>query len=66
MEKILITGCSSGFGKALLNDLSKKYFIICISRRKPSLKKKNIEFYKCDLSNTLSINKCIIRIKKKT
>ncbi len=65
MEKILITGCSSGFGKALLNDLSKKYFIICISRRKPSIKKKNIEFYKCDLSNILSLNKCLKKIKKK-
>ena len=65
MEKILITGCSSGFGKALLKDLSQKYFIICISRRKPSLRKKNIEFYNCDLSNSLSLNKCLIRIKKK-
>ena len=65
MEKILITGCSSGFGKALLKDLSKKYFIICISRRKPSIRKKNIEFYKCDLSSSLSLSLCISKIKKK-
>ena len=57
MEKILITGCSSGFGKALLKVLSENYFIICISRRKPSLIKKNIEFYKCDLSNSSSLKK---------
>ncbi len=65
MEKILITGCSSGFGKALLKDLSKKYFIICVSRRRPLIKKKNVEFYKCDLSSSFSLNKCIIKIKKK-
>jgi len=65
VEKILITGCSSGFGKALLKVLSKNYFIICISRRKPSLIKKNIEFYKCDLSNSSSLKKCLIKIKKK-
>lgn len=65
MEKILITGCSSGFGKALLKDLSKKYFVICVSRRTPSIKKKNIEYYKCDLSNSFSLNQCINKIKKK-
>ena len=65
MEKILITGCSSGFGKSLLKDLSKKYFVICVSRRRPSIKKKNIEFYKCDLSSSFSLNQCINKIKKK-
>ncbi len=65
MEKILITGCSSGFGKSLLKNLSAEYFIICISRRIPPIKKKNIEFYKCDLSNSFSLNKCLNKIKKK-
>lgn len=65
MKKILITGCSSGFGYALLKDLSLDYYVICISRRKPNFNKKNIEFYKCDLSNTKSLVKCLKKIKSK-
>ncbi len=48
-----------------MKDLSKKYFVICISRRTPFIKKKNIEFYKCDLSSSSSLTQCINRIKKK-
>jgi short-subunit dehydrogenase len=65
VEKILITGCSSGFGKALLKNLSKEYFIICISRRIPTIKKKIIEFYKFDISISFSLIKCLNKIKKK-
>ena len=44
-KHLLITGCSSGFGNALMKTLYKEYNIISLSRRKPkNLKLK--EFWK--------------------
>jgi 3-oxoacyl-[acyl-carrier protein] reductase len=65
MKKILITGTSSGFGKALLKNLFKEFYVICISRRNPNFKKKNIEFYKCDLSNSHALENCLKKIQKR-
>ena len=39
MKKILITGTSSGFGKSLLKNLSKDFFIIAVARRVKEIKK---------------------------
>ena len=70
MKKILITGASSGFGKSLVNELSKDYFVIAVSRRLKKMKnifskKKNIEFHKVDLSNKKDLLNFIRKIKKK-
>ena len=71
MQKIIISGASSGFGLELTKELSKKYYIICFSRRYNLLKKnfsrnKNVEYYRADLSNLESTNSFLIKLKKKT
>ena len=58
MKKILITGASSGFGKSLVNELSKDYFVIAVSRR---LKKMKNIFSKKKILNFI---KLIYQIKK--
>ena len=50
MQKIVISGASSGLGLELARKLSKKYYIICFARNLNKLKKKfssnkNVEFY---------------------
>ena len=70
MQKIIISGASSGFGLELTKELSKKYYIICFSRRYNLLKKnfsrnKNVEYYRADLSNLESTNSFLIKLKKK-
>ena len=70
MKKILITGASSGFGKSLVNELSKDYFVIAVARRLTKMKnifsnKKNIEFHKVDLANEKDLLKFIKKIQKK-
>jgi 3-oxoacyl-[acyl-carrier protein] reductase len=66
MKKILITGCSSGFGEAILKQLYNKYQIITLSRRMPnSVDKKYFDFYKTDLSNSNSLERNLKKIKKK-
>ena len=57
MKKILITGCSSGFGEAILKQLYKEYQIITLSRRVPNiLDKRYFDFYRTDLANSNSLN----------
>ena len=70
MQKVLISGASSGLGLELAKKLAKKYYIICYSRKKELLKKNfsknnNIEFHKVDLSNLTSLEKFIKKIFKK-
>ena len=66
MKKILITGCSSGFGEAILKQFYKKYQIITLSRRIPNVvDKKYFDFYKTDLSNSISLEYNLKKIKKK-
>ena len=40
MKKILITGVSSGLGEAIVNSLSKEFYIIGVARRMNMMKKK--------------------------
>ena len=40
MQKIVISGASSGLGLELAKRLSKKYYIICFARNLNKLKKK--------------------------
>jgi len=50
-KNILITGCSSGLGLALVNYYLKKgYIVYGISRRKPNIENKNFLFKEFDLS----------------
>ena len=70
MKKILITGGSSGFGKSLVKELSKDYFVIAVARRVKKMKnifsnKKNIEFHKVDLTNQKELLNFINKLKKK-
>ncbi len=70
MKKILITGASSGFGKSLVKELSKDYFVIAVARRLKKMQnmftnKKNIEFHKVDLANEKNLLKFINKVKKK-
>lgn len=56
MKNILITGASSGVGKALAIHLSEKYHVIALARRKNVMEKnfkdhKNISFYEVDVAN---------------
>ena len=64
MKTIIITGASNGIGKALAKSLRKKYHVINIDIVEKKLK--NVEFYKCDLSNKKKLLKTINKIKSKT
>tara|TARA_B100002051_G_C16741605_1_gene644653 strand:+ start:175 stop:909 length:735 start_codon:yes stop_codon:yes gene_type:complete len=70
MQKIIISGTSSGLGSELTKKLSKDYYIICFSRKINILKKKfsrnkNVEFYKVDLTNINNLEKFLRKITKK-
>ena len=70
MQKIIISGTSSGLGSELTKKLSKDYYIICFSRKINILKKKfsrnkNVEFYKVDLTNLNNLEKFLMKITKK-
>jgi NAD(P)-dependent dehydrogenase (short-subunit alcohol dehydrogenase family) len=63
-QNIIITGASNGIGKILAKNLRKKYHVINIDTVEKKLK--NVEFYKCDLSNKKKLLKTINKIKSKT
>ncbi len=70
MDKILISGASSGLGLEICKKLSEDYYIICFSRKIELLKKyfdkkKNIEFYELDLTNLIKSEKFIKKIYEK-
>lgn len=70
MQKIVISGASSGLGLELTRRLSKKYYIICFARNLNKLKKKfssnkNVEFYKLDLNNFKNLEKFLKKIISK-
>ena len=51
-NKIIITGASRGIGKDICISLLQKNFnVLCLSRKKPSIKNKNLKFKSIDLSN---------------
>jgi 3-oxoacyl-[acyl-carrier protein] reductase len=67
MQKIVISGASSGLGLELAKRLSKKYYIICFARNLDKLKKKfssnkNVEIYKVDLNNFKNLEKFLNKI----
>ena len=62
---ILISGTSSGIGKYLALNFSKKHTVIGISRKNIILKKKNYFHYKLDLNNFNNMQKTIGKIFKK-
>lgn len=56
MDKILITGCSSGVGNMLARNLSEEYHVIAAARRVERMKEdfkdiENISIYKIDLND---------------
>ena len=55
---ILLTGGSSGIGKALAEYFSKKnYNVIILDNKKIDFKEKNIFFVKCDLTKVKNFSK---------
>ena len=49
---IMITGSSSQVGKALINQFSKNYIIICIDKNISKINKlENVTYFKADVSN---------------
>lgn len=59
-KNILITGCSSGLGLALVKlYLKKNYKVFAISKNKPKINNKNLTFIKCDLSKVQNIKKTL-------
>jgi benzil reductase ((S)-benzoin forming) len=64
MKTILITGGSSGIGKATCELFAKDYKVISLSRTKVSFNNENIIEYKCDLSNIKNIDKLVLYIQK--
>ncbi len=70
MQKVIISGASSGLGFNLAKKLSKDHYIICFARKHNILKKyfsnnKNVETYKVDLSNFKNLEKFLKKITKK-
>ncbi len=65
-KNLLITGCSSGFGNALMKTLYKEYNIISLSRRKPkNLKSMKVDHYSIDLSDLKKLDNTLTKIVKK-
>lgn len=62
---ILITGSSSLVAKALIQDLSKNFFLICIDKNIPKKKAKNIIYIKTDILNEKKLSKINNFLKKK-
>ncbi len=64
MKKIIVTGCSSGIGFYLADNLTKfNYEVIGLSRNEPS-KKYNFNFEKCDVRDFSSVSNFFSKIKK--
>ena len=64
MLNIVLTGCSSGIGQAILNYLIKTNFVYAIGRKKPKIVSKNYKFIKCDLNNLKNLDAKLSKIKK--
>ncbi len=62
MQNVLITGVSSGIGRALAADfLAKGYRVYGISRRDPGLEGPGFTFIPCDLSETETIASSLLQ-----
>lgn len=63
MQKIIITGCSSGIGFYISNNLCKDYKVIGIARNEPK-EKYNFIFNKCDIRDHSSVINFFSEYKK--
>ena len=66
MKKIIVTGCSSGIGFYLAENLNKSgYQVIGLARNEPK-EKYNFIFEKCDVRNLHSVKSFFSKVKKDT
>ena len=66
MKKIIVTGCSSGIGFYLAENLNKSgYQVIGLARNEPK-EKYNFDFEKCDVRNLGSVKSFFSKVKKDT
>ena len=66
MKKIIVTGCSSGIGFYLAENLNKSgYQVIGIARNEPK-EKYSFIFEKCDVRNLNSVKSFFLKVKKDT
>jgi len=66
MKKIIVTGCSSGIGFYLAENLNKSaYQVIGLARNEPK-EKYNFIFEKCDVRNLNSLKSFFLKVKKDT
>ena len=66
MKKIIVTGCSSGIGYFLAENLIKSdYKVIGLARNEPK-EKYNFIFEKCDVRNLNSVKSFFSKVKKDT
>jgi len=66
MKKIIVTGCSSGIGFYLAENLNKSgYQVIGLARNEPK-EKYNFIFEKCDVRNLNSVKSFFSKVKKDT
>jgi len=66
MKKIIVTGCSSGIGFYLAENLNKfGYQVIGLARNEPK-EKYNFIFEKCDVRNLNSVKSFFSKVKKDT
>lgn len=59
---VLITGTSSGIGKYLASKLSKKFYVVGISRRSKKIFNKNYFHYRLDINNFSKMQKVIEKV----
>ncbi len=66
---VLISGCSSGIGQALVNEFADKGFYVLATARKPDMIKylegKNVSVYQLDVTDSKSINRCVKTVLEK-
>jgi short-subunit dehydrogenase len=66
---VLISGCSSGIGRALVSEFAEKKFHVIATARKPEMIKymesENISICQLDVTDSKSINKCVNSVLKK-
>ena len=64
MSKVIVTGCSSGIGYYLAENIMKSgYKVIGLARNEPK-EKYSFDFEKCDIRDFSSVKKFFSKIKK--